>query len=120
MSLVDTLKKTLSISPMPHHLADYSPLTFTKTKKAMLKELISSHEKGFLIGIYSKELGDGMFLVGINQIETEGSSEIIVFETYDQSGSILNRTRISIDEIRMVCPFNQKYLNPVLNKLQFA
>jgi hypothetical protein len=121
MSLVNALKRTLSINEtLQNDLADKKPLSFAKTKKAMLKELVSSQENGFLIGIYSKELGDGMFLVGINQIETDGPSEMIVFETYEQSGMILSRTRVAIDEIKMVCPFNKKYLNPVLYKLHIA
>jgi hypothetical protein len=116
MNLVDSLKKTLSIGASNEN--GDSPMTFVKSKKGILKELIASRDSGNLIGIYSKVLGDGMFLVGVNNIETDTSAEIIVFETYEQSGMILNRTRVSIDEIKLVCPFAKRYLNPILNKIQ--
>jgi hypothetical protein len=117
MSLVNSLKKTLFFSPAQH---DESTMTFVKTRRAILNELRNSMENGTLIGVYSKPLGEGMFLVGINNIEGDQSSEIVVFETYDQSGMILNRTTVSIDEIKMVCPFEKKYKNPVLYKIQFV
>src|SRR5688572_25165823 len=108
MSQVTTLKKTLSLSPGLQNNSDHGAMTFVKTRKSMLKELTSSMENGNLIGVYCKALGEGMFLVGINNIEENPSSEIVVFETYEQSGMILNRTRVSVDEIKMVCSFNMK------------
>jgi hypothetical protein len=117
MNLVDTFKKSLSLNSM-NDLTQTSPLTFTKSRKAMLRELLSSRDNGLLIGVYSRALGEGMFLVGISDIEMDGPTEVVVFETYDQSGTILGRTRLSIDEIKMVCPFHKKYSNPILNKLQ--
>lgn len=86
----------------------------------MLKELALAKETGGLIGVYSKSFGEGMFLVGIADIDTDHGIEVIVFETYDQSGSLLSRNRLSIDEIKMVCLLNRKYVNPVLNKLVIA
>jgi hypothetical protein len=120
MSLVDALKKTLSINPTSDNALSQLPLSFVKSRKAILRELISAKENGALIGVYSKAMGEGMFLVGINEVETDSSSEIIVFETYDQCGTILNRTRLSIEEIKMVCPLGRKYVNPVLNKVHSA
>src|SRR6476659_4597217 len=103
MSLVETLKKSLSISSNEQNdITGNSPLIFAKTKRSILKEITSSLENGLLIGIYSKSLGEGMFLVGVSDIERDGPTEIVVFETYDQSGMILNRTRVSVDEIKMV------------------
>ena len=86
----------------------------------MVKELVLAKETGSLIGIYSGALGEGMFLVGINNVEKDYKSEIITFETYDQTGALLQRPQLAIEEIKMICPFNKKYVNPVLNKLEFV
>jgi hypothetical protein len=120
MNLVNSLKRTLSLNSLSQDQIDDTPIAFAKTRKAVLRELESSRENGLLIGVYSKALGDGMFLVGVNAIEKDGPTEIIVFETYEQSGTILNRTRLSIDEIKMVCSFNRKYVNPILNRIQIV
>jgi hypothetical protein len=118
MTMINVLKKTLAINS-GNESTTHEQLTFIKTRKAVLKELQVARENSMLIGVYSRALGEGMFLVGVSDIETNLSSEVIVLETYDQSGSILNRTRLSIDEIKMVCPLHKKYLNPVLNKVIF-
>jgi hypothetical protein len=118
MSLVTTLKKTLSISSSKE--LDQSGIAFVKSRKAVISELTSAKENGALIGVYSKSLGEGMFLVGVNDVEIDRGAEVVVFETYEQSGAILSRTRLSVDEIKMVCPLNIRYLNPILNRIQFS
>jgi hypothetical protein len=118
MSLVNTLKKTLSISSNKE--LDQSGMAFVKSRKTVVSELTSARESGALIGVYSKSLGEGMFLVGVNDVELDRGAEVVVFETYEQTGAILNRTRLSIDEIKMVCPLNMRYLNPILNRIQFS
>jgi hypothetical protein len=121
MSLVDALRKTLSIGNGGESGSHATmPLNFLRTRKSILRELSMSQETGNLIGVYSRAFGEGMFLVSVNSIEIDRSGEVVVFETYDQSGMILNRTRVSIDEIKMVCPFHRKYVNPVLNRVQLA
>ena len=89
-------------------------LTFIKPRKAILKALEDSKERGNFIGVYSRVFGEGMFLTCVDDIERDGKGEVIVFATYDMSGHILSRTRVSIEEIKMVCPFNKAYVNPVL------
>jgi hypothetical protein len=79
--------------------------------------LIKSQETGKLIGVYSRILGDGMFLTGVDSIENEGSTKVITFETYDLCGQILHRTRVTLEEIKMVCPFETAYVNPLLAQL---
>src|SRR5688500_19202003 len=85
----------------------YTPYDFVKTKKNILKELIISRQSGKLLGVYSRALGEGMFLTGVEDIEKHGKDEVIVFNRYDMSGYILSRTRVSLEEIHMVCPFSQ-------------
>jgi hypothetical protein len=118
MNLVDKLKKSLSLNQGKNELTEHFP-AFVKNRKAMLKELHDSQANGHLIGVYSRALGEGMFLTGVDNIESEAGREVIVFETYDMSGQILSRTRVSLDEIKMVCPFNTAYVNPVLSNTRF-
>jgi hypothetical protein len=99
--------------PLPHKL---TPFDFVKSKKAILKEIIISKESGNLLGVYCRAFGEGMFLTGVEDIENDEREAIIVFNRYDMSGHILSRTRISIGEIQMVCPFNRTFVNPVLAK----
>jgi hypothetical protein len=115
MNLVEKIKKSLLAQNKPGN-SDTSPLTFIKNRKAILKELTLSRDTGNLIGVYSRALGEGMFLTGVDNIEENHGTEVIVFETYDMSGQILNRTRVSVDEIKMVCPFTSAYVNPILKK----
>lgn len=88
---------------------------FVKTRKGILKELIISKTSGNLLGVYSKALGEGMFLTVVENIEADGKEDVVQFNRYDMSGHILARTKVAIDEIEMVCPFNKTYRNPGLN-----
>jgi hypothetical protein len=115
MNLVEKIKKSLS-SQNKVESPDSGSLNFVKNRKAILKELMLSRDTGNLIGVYSRVLGEGMFLTGVDNIEDDHGTEVIIFETYDMSGQILNRTRVSVDEIKMVCPFNSAYINPILKK----
>jgi hypothetical protein len=92
-----------------------TPFDFVKSRKGMLKELIISKQSGTVVGVYSKVLGEGMILTGVQEIDSSGKSEIIVFNRYDISGHILTRTHVALDEIHMVCPFNKPYYSPVLS-----
>jgi hypothetical protein len=88
---------------------------FVKNRRAILRELLVSKESAYLIGVYCPAFGEGMFLTTVEAIEMETKNEIIVFSQYDVSGLILSRTRVSIDEIKMVCPFHVAYYNPLLD-----
>src|SRR5687768_4612776 len=90
-----------------------APVDFVKTKKGIMKELIISKQSGNLLGVYSRAMGEGMFLVTVEEIEKYGKEEVIVFNRYEMSGYTLSRTRLSIDEIQMVCPFNKSFRTPV-------
>ncbi|MBT1700375.1 hypothetical protein KK083_26040 [Fulvivirgaceae bacterium PWU4] len=93
---------------------DYTPLDFVKNRKAILKELVLSKQSGKLIGVYSRALGEGMFLTGVEAILShgDGKDELIVFNRYDMSGHLLARTKVSLNEIHMVCPFNKTFQTP--------
>lgn len=93
---------------------------FIKDRQSICKTITACLQSGKLIGVYSRALGDGMFLAGIESLENEAHGKVVVFETYDLSGQVLNRTRLFLDEIKMVCPFDIKYVNPILGQVSNA
>ncbi|MBT1697429.1 hypothetical protein KK083_11115 [Fulvivirgaceae bacterium PWU4] len=95
--------------------AEVVPFDFVRTRKGILKELVISSMSGNVVGIYSRALGEGMFLAAVEKIESNAREEIITLNRYDMSGHMLARTRVSVDEIHMVCPFNRVYTNPSMN-----
>jgi hypothetical protein len=97
--------------------SDFIPFDFIKTRKGILKELVVSKQSGRLLGVYSRALGEGMFLTAVEAIVSHGKEELIVFNRHDMSGHLLARTRIPLDEIHMVCPFNKIFQGPGLNTL---
>ncbi|HEY0744778.1 MAG TPA: hypothetical protein VGD40_25100 [Chryseosolibacter sp.] len=114
-NLASKIRALVSTSSSP--IAACMPLDFIKNKKNILKELVLSKESGNAIGVYSKAMGDGMFLTVVEQIEANG---VIIFNRYDMSGAILNRYELTIDEIQMVCPVNQRYRHPLLSATGIA
>jgi hypothetical protein len=92
--------------------------TFIEDKQAILKALLNSLKNGTVIGVYCRALGEGLFLTGVDDIEQNGTQQVVVFETYDVSGKALQKTRIAADEIKMVCPFQIEYINPLLGKVK--
>ena len=95
--------------------AEVIPFDFVRTRKGILKELVISSMSGNVVGIYSRALGEGMFLAAVEKIESTAKDEVIILNRYDMSGHMLARTRVAIDEIHMVCPFNRVYTNPCVN-----
>lgn len=92
---------------------------FIQDKQEIFKALSNSLQGGTVIGVYCRALGEGMFLTGVDDIEHDGTGQTtIVFETYDISGKPLAKTRIAADEIKMVCPFQTEYINPLLGKVK--
>jgi hypothetical protein len=89
-------------------------IQFLKDRNSILKAISNSAETGKLLGVYSKVLGEGMFLTGVDNIENDGRGKVVVFETYDLSGQILGRTRVDLEDIKTVCPFDIQYVNPLI------
>jgi hypothetical protein len=99
-------------------LPDNTPFDFVTTKKGILKELVISKQSNSIIGVYCKVFGEGMFLAAVEDIDGVAKGEIIVFHQYDMSGRLLPRTRIDLNEIQMVCPFNKAYRTPLFTARQ--
>lgn len=84
-----------------------------KEKKQILREMEFSRNTGNLVGVYSKRIGEGMFLVGVQDIiRNEADDFTIVFHPFDMSGHPLVQPAISLREICMIVPFNNPYRKP--------
>lgn len=65
-----------------------------------------SKESGNLIGLFSPALGDGMFLIVVQHVESLSRAEVIAFQKYDiRDGRILSTGRLSVNDIKAICPF---------------
>lgn len=115
LNIVSKIQQSLLGKDEPRHKLSF---TFIQDKQAILKALVNSLNKGTVIGVYSRALGEGLFLTGVDDIEQNGPQQIIIFETYDVSGKALQKTRIAVNDIKMVCPFQIEYINPLLGKAQ--
>jgi hypothetical protein len=110
--ILDKIKESLFTSET--EAEPLSSIRIVKARKIILRYLQSAMESQKAIGIYSKVLGEGMFITGVESILSEGKEEIVTLKPYDMSGILLARNQISISEIKSVCPFDSFYLNPVI------
>jgi hypothetical protein len=74
---------------------------------------MNSYEKGNLVGVYCPAFGEGLFLTAVEKFYSEGE---ICFYMYDTAGLRLLRNTVALEEIKMVCPFSDPYVNPLLKK----
>ena len=79
----------------------------------MLSELEYCLGKRNLVGVYCPLLGNGLFLVGVENIVYGDDGTLIVFYSQDMSGHVLSRRTLHIDEINMIVPFNNPYISPL-------
>jgi hypothetical protein len=91
-------------------------INIIKLKAEISNVILKARDVGNVVGVYSPALGEGMLLLGIEDVLTDRSEPVIVFKRYDLNGIVLQRTHIGLSEIRSVCPFNCKYENPRSNK----
>ena len=94
---------------------DDQSLSFLRSRKSIRDGLLKSKDGGTVVGIYSRALGEGMFITSVADIYPDNDEEIVVLKRYDLSGIILPRTDLSLSEIKAVCEFDMIYKNPVLN-----
>ena len=81
----------------------------------MLEEFKFCLQHRNLVGVYCPILGNGMFLVGVeNIIWGDDGSASIVFFPLDMSGHSLARRSIELSEITSIVPFNNPYISPVI------
>jgi hypothetical protein len=111
MNLIEKFK-TLVASGENHSSA--RDFRFTKNEKTILRYLLASEEKGTLVGVYCPAFGEGLFLTAVEKFHSENEIE---FYMYDTTGLRLLRNVVTLQEVRMVCPFSDPYVNPLLKKL---
>lgn len=94
---------------------DDQSLNFLKSRRMIRNGLLKSKHSGTVVGIYSRALGEGMFITSVDDMYPDHDEEIVVLKRYDLSGLILPRTDLSLSEIKAVCEFDMIYKNPVLH-----
>ena len=114
MSLAKTLSSLIRQKGNEPLLSDSPSIDFIRTRKGILKELLTSRDHETIIGVYSRVFGEGMFLVAVKDIEYLSKGEVVIFYPYDLSGKKLSRSRVLHDEIQMVCPFNKVFRDSML------
>ena len=123
MNIIDKLRDIVRGESAPRiRFSEVRPsdLEILRSKKNILQQLEICKEQGKLVGIFSRTLGEGLFVTGIEDIYKWEKEEIIVLKPYDIGGNILPRNYLSLSEIKAVCPFNCTYKNPFLNLDQVA
>lgn len=90
-------------------------IEFIRSKKVIRRELQFCRDEGNVVGVYASTLGNGMFLLGVEDILNLGTQEVIVFHPHDMSGSRVKKRTMFLDEIQMIVPFNNRYVRPLLN-----
>jgi hypothetical protein len=91
---------------------------FIRSKKEMLKEFEYCLRERNLVGVYCPLLGNGMFLVGVENIVSGDEGSLIIFYSLDMSGHALSRRTLHVDEISMIVPFNNPFIPPIHVPLQ--
>jgi hypothetical protein len=119
--MIQIVEKLKGFFLAPLDLSETEPVVsnfqFIRSKKGILRELTFSKQTGYVIGINSPGLGEGMFLTTVADIFSVENEEIVVLKPYDIQGICLHRTHLSIDEIISVCPFNTEYVAPAVPSL---
>jgi hypothetical protein len=111
-NFVEKVKKAI-----PHLVEDYiaeetGVFDFIRDRNDMMKELDFCRKTGNLVGVYSKNLGHGLFLVGVEEINYGIKAELITFFPYDMSGFRLPERNVLLKDIEMIIPFNNRYVKP--------
>lgn len=98
--------------------AETSPgsFDFIRSKAHMLRELEYCKQHNNLVGIYCSLLGNGMFLVGVENIVYGDEGVLIIFHKRDMSGHALARRTLELSEISVIVPFNNPYVPPAPRK----
>jgi hypothetical protein len=113
--MIERSEKRVYTNSVGNKRLDDSALNFLKSRTSIRDGLMRSKHSGTVIGIYSRALGEGMFITSVADIYPDNEEEIVVLKRYDLSGLILPRTDLSLSEIKAVCNFDMVYKNPVLH-----
>src|SRR5687768_16642537 len=108
--LAEKLRTIISGSADNTNQKKNHPFDCIKTRKGIVRELLISKESQNLVGLISPSLGEGMFLVTVLSLESENAEEMVAFQRYEiTDGRFQVVTRLSVNEIKGVCPFVHNY-----------
>jgi hypothetical protein len=114
VNIIERLKEGL-FAQSPNFYQPLPSIKIVRAKKVMLKWLETALESKKVIGLRSPALGEGMFLVAVNDIRTCETDEILIsLKPYDMSGTPLRETDLRLSSISSVCPFDSFYIDPFL------
>jgi hypothetical protein len=111
-NLVEKVRKMIPLLVEDYTLEKTGSFDFLHHKKEIMKELDFCRKTGTLVGVYSKKLGNGLFLVGVEEIVYGIKAELIIFRPFDMSGYHLTDRTVLLEEIDMIIPFNNRYVKP--------
>jgi hypothetical protein len=85
----------------------------TDDSALILKALQQSKERGTIIGLWAKPLGNGMFMCRISSIEEceHIAESVISLKPYDASGVRLRTDKLKLNEIERVYAFSFRMKN---------
>jgi hypothetical protein len=88
------------------------------TREDIHHALVESEENQSIIGIASKDLGQGMFMTTVKEITVEAEDVLIVLNSYDTSGYFLEKNKVHLSRITGIIPFKAVFTNPFLKALE--
>lgn len=86
------------------------PFDCIRSRKGIMRELMISKESGNLLGLISPSLGEGIFLILVEALDSENSEDVVVFQKYQiTDGQFQLSRKLNINEIKGVCTFSYNY-----------
>lgn len=98
------LRALISGSPSNSIENNNHPFNFIQSRSGIVRELQISKDSRSLVGLFS-HVSEGMLLVVVQDMESRGGEEIVVFKKYDIAGHFLSTMRICVNDIKAICPF---------------
>ena len=90
---------------------------FTREEGEILKAVLDSKEKGTMIALAVPSIGAGVFITAVNDVTLNDGETFIHLKSYDVTGRILEKTRLSLKEIVGACTLHSQWQNPYLKNL---
>jgi hypothetical protein len=111
-NLVEKVKKALPLIVEDYISEKAGVFDIVRDKREIIKELDYCRKTGNLVGVYARSFGNGLFLVGVEEINYGIKAELVTFHSHDMSGFRLPQRSILLDDIDMIIPFNNRYVKP--------
>ncbi len=93
-------------------------LELVSDRGEMLNVLAESKAHGIAVGILAPALGDEIFVTAVDDIVID-KDITIVLRSYDKTGYMLETNKLTLGEIKSVCPFSSPFENPWLREVEY-